>query len=238
MVKPTYDNAPDAPTRNSPTTFRTRMDAFLAWIPGFKTFVDAANTHIDSQADAAAASAGTATTQAGIATTQAGIATTKAGEAAASEAQVELMEAAVIASTGIDVSAFNIGDLLQVVDDGAGGKELAMSAQRLENSASFTGTTPSLDLAADQYHHGTLTGNTTFTFDVSGFGTLSGNAIFFVLEITQDSTVRTITFPASVEWDNGDPPDVPAEDATAVYAFISRDGGTTWRGVQSGAAFS
>lgn len=160
------------------------------------------------------------------------------GEIDAIKEQIDLQEAAVIAATGLDVSAFNIGDLLQVVDDGAGGKELAMSAQRLENSAPFTGATPSLDIAADQYHHGTLTGNTTFTFDVSGFGALSGSALFFALEVTQDSTLRTITFPASVEWDGGTPPDVPVEDATALYTFASRDGGTTWRGALIGSAFA
>ena len=90
--------------------------------------------------------------------------------------QIDLQEAAVVASTGIDVSTYNIGDLLQVVDNGAGGKTLAMSGQRLENSGPFTGTTPSLDIASKQYHHGTLTGNATFTFDVSGFGAAGDHA--------------------------------------------------------------
>lgn len=214
------------------------MDAFLAWMPGLKTFVDAANTHIDSQADAAAGSASTATTQAGIATTKAGEALASANAAEDSETQVELMEAAVVASTGLDVSAYNIGDLLQVVDDGAGGKELAMAAQRLENSVAFSGTAPSLNIAADQYHHGPLTGNTTFTFNVAGFGALSGNAIFFVLEITQDSTARTITFPASVQWNEDTPPDAPPVNAKAAYTFASRDGGTTWLGSLYGVGFA
>jgi len=161
-----------------------------------------------------------------------------ADNAAESEGQVELMEASVVAATGLDVSAFNIGDLLQVIDDGAGGKELAMSAQRLENSVAFSGATPSLNIANDQCHHGTLTGATTFTFNVADFGTIANSAIFFVLEITQDSTLRTITFPASVEWDGAIAPDAPAVNAKAAYTFASRDGGTTWLGSQYGAAFA
>ena len=154
------------------------------------------------------------------------------------EDNVELMEAAVVESTGLDVSLFNIGDLLQVVDVGSGVKGLELSAQRLENSVAFTGTTPSLNIANDQYHYGTLTGNTTFTFNVADFGALSGNVIFFMLEITQDSTLRTITFPASVEWRNGLAPDAPATDATSLYTFATRDGGTTWRASYVGTGFA
>jgi hypothetical protein len=234
---PTVDPLPTAPSRSSPSLFRVLMDAFLASMVTFETQLNTFRTWMNTTAGQVFDNAGEAAASATTATTKAGEASDSADAAAASETQAALSAAAAGAASPVDVSAQNFGDLLQVVDDGAGGKELAMSAQRLENSASFTGTTPSLDIAADQYHHGTLTGNTTFTFDVSGFGAISGNAIFFVLEITQDSTLRTITFPASVDWDDGTAPDTPAINTKSVYTFATRDGGTTWLGVQSGTAF-
>lgn len=197
-----------------------------------------------SSASAAAASASGASTSAVNAAASAVTATEKAGEAlqsasdaADSETQAALSAAAAGAASPIDLASSNIGDLLQVIDIGGGTKGLAMSAQRLENSVAFTGATPSLNIANDQYFHGTLTANTTFTFDTAGLGATSVNAIFFALEITQGATPYTITFPAA-EWNGGSPPDAPEASATALYVFTSPDGGSTWRGVQAGAAFS
>jgi len=100
---------PTPPSRNDPTNFATRADAFLGALPTFATEANA--LAVEANADAAAAAqsaidatnngaaqvalaaaqagvattqAGISTTQAGIATTQAGIATTKAAEASAS----------------------------------------------------------------------------------------------------------------------------------------------------------
>jgi hypothetical protein len=231
-AQPDLDALPVAPSRgDAPSVFRTRADAFVAALVSFRTQLVAVADWITSTAaevyDNAVEAAASASSASG-----------DAAAAAISETNAAASAAAAGDASPVDLSSSNIGDLLQVIDVGSGVKGLAMSAQRLENSAAFTGTTPSLDIAADQYHHGALTGNTTFTFDVSGFGALSGNVVFFALEVTQDSTPRTITFPASVEWDKGIAPDAPDADETAIYAFTTRDGGTTWRGVQSGRAFS
>ena len=78
MAKPTYDNAPDAPSRQAPATFRTRMDAFLAWMPGFKTFVDDANTHIDTQLSGADTAASNASSSASAASSSASSAASSA----------------------------------------------------------------------------------------------------------------------------------------------------------------
>jgi len=106
----------------------------------------------------------------------------------------------------------------------------------IETVGIFSGTTPSLDLATAQYFSGTLTGNTTFTFDYSGITLTTNDAYGFLLEITQDSTARTITFPTSVDWDIS-PPSAPAANDKSLYAFVTRNGGTTWLGKQIGSDF-
>ena len=241
MTKPTKPTAVDGPTLDdaaNPEVFSTKTFDWVEYTPLAVDFMAESNDYVEgltAEVDADATAVEISRAQVVLLEGQA---SDHADAAAESETQAALFAVAAGAASPIDLASSNIGDLLQVIDDDAGGKELAMSAQRLENSASFTGTTPSLDIAADQYHHGTLTGNTTFTFDVSGFGTISGNAIFFVLEITQDSTIRTITFPASVQWRNGLAPDTPATNATSLYTFMSRDGGATWRASYVGTGFA
>jgi hypothetical protein len=80
---------PDAPSRQDPSTFSTKADAFLGALPTFGTEANALATAVNADQVTASTAATTATTQAGIAataantaTTQAGIAETAAGEAA------------------------------------------------------------------------------------------------------------------------------------------------------------
>lgn len=78
---------PTPPSREDPTNFATRADAFLGALPTFQSEANALQTDVNSKQTTASTAATTATTQAGIATTQAGIATTQAGIA---QAQVAL----------------------------------------------------------------------------------------------------------------------------------------------------
>lgn len=78
---------PTPPSRNDPSNFATRADAFLGALPTFATEANALASDVNDDA-------ATSTTQAGIATTQAGIATTKAGEAAASASAASASAAA------------------------------------------------------------------------------------------------------------------------------------------------
>ena len=78
------------PSRQDPSNFAARADAFLTALPTFGTEANAVAAEVITNKNTAVSSANTATTQAGIATaaastatTQAGIATTKAGEAQA-----------------------------------------------------------------------------------------------------------------------------------------------------------
>lgn len=78
---------PTPPSREDPTNFATRADAFLGALPTFQSEANALQTDVNTKQTTASTAATTATTQAGIATTQAGIATTQAGIA---QAQVAL----------------------------------------------------------------------------------------------------------------------------------------------------
>ena len=91
------DQVPTPPTRDDPTNFDSRGDAFVASFPKLVTQMNEAielvnnciasiNAAIAAGLANAANNATTATTQAGVATTQAGIATTKASEASSSAA--------------------------------------------------------------------------------------------------------------------------------------------------------
>jgi len=97
-----------------------------------------------------------------------------------------------------------------------------------EDYDALSGTTPTIDVDTGGGFSLTTSGNTTFTF--SSF--TSGVSCGFVLELTAGGT-HTITWPASVDWAGGTAPDAPASGETNIYVFWSRDGGTTWYGVQS-----
>jgi len=107
---------PTPPSRDDPTNFATRADAFLGALPDFATEANALQVDVNAKQVTATTQAGIATTQAGIATTQAGIATTQAGLAAdqvvlaaaqvdLAEDQVALAEAQAIAAAASAASA-------------------------------------------------------------------------------------------------------------------------------------
>lgn len=70
---------PTPPSRQDPSNFAARADAFLGALPTFTTEANALAADVNNKQVTATNAANTATTQAGIATTQAGIATTQAG---------------------------------------------------------------------------------------------------------------------------------------------------------------
>jgi hypothetical protein len=87
-------------------------------------------------------------------------------------------------------------------------------------------TSGTVDLSTGNYFAETLAGNTTYTFSNPG------DVQSFQMEITGASTY-TITWPASVEWNNGTTPDVPAAGKTDVFTFVTNDTGTTYIGLQT-----
>lgn len=131
-------------------------------------------------------------------------------------------------------------DVALLIDDPSGTPvakkaTLAAISKAIEHafqSHGNTGTTETIDVANGVWHAVTLDDNCTFTFTSPA----SGSDYSFILEVTEDGTGgRTVAWPGSVAWPGGV---TPAHDTTAgtttIYGFMTRDGGTTWYGVQLG----
>jgi len=81
----------------------------------------------------------------------------------------------------------------------------------------------------------TLTADQDTTFVFSNPSD-TGSSCAFTLIWTQDSSDRTITWPATVDWAGGAAPDVTSGAAKIdVYTFFTLDAGTIWYGFQAGA---
>jgi len=79
-----------------------------------------------------------------------------------------------------------------------------------------------------------LTENVTYTFSNPA---ASGRASAFVLKIIQDSSARTITWPASVDWPAATAPTLTStNNGVDVFVFFTIDGGTTYYGFVAGQA--
>jgi hypothetical protein len=98
-----------------------------------------------------------------------------------------------------------------------------------EDYDALSGTSVTADPDAGGAFSLTMTGNTTFTFGAPGLG--SGVSTGFILQLTGNGS--TVTWPGSVDWAGGTAPDAPASGETDIYVFWTRDGGSTWYGVQS-----
>ena len=129
-----------------------------------------------------------------------------------------------------------IGFTTDNINFSAGGEtemQITTPGVRLTNSALhedydvLSGTSPSVDPNTGAAWSLTMTGNTTFTFGT----TTSGYSTGIVIELTGNGS--TVTWPSSVDWAGGTAPDAPASGETDIYVFWTRDGGTTWYGVQS-----
>lgn len=85
----------------------------------------------------------------------------------------------------------------------------------------------------DNFTH-TLSENVTYTFSNPA---ASGKVSIFSLKVTQDSTARTITWPASVDWASATAPTITTTSGGVdVFVFATYDGGTTYYGFTAGQA--
>lgn len=114
------------------------------------------------------------------------------------------------------------GQFLTVADGGGG------TVQAHGN----LGSTETIDLANGNYHWGTLDANCTFTFTVAA----DTKERWFTLELIENGTGGwSPTWPGSVVWLGGTaPPHTTTAGTTTIYAFFTRNGGSTWIGGQLG----
>jgi len=107
-----------------------------------------------------------------------------------------------------------------------------------ESFASVTSTSNAATIdceTANVFLH-TLTENTTFTFSNPP---ATGTAYGFTLKLVQDSTARTVTWPASVKWAAATAPTISTGSGEVdVFAFFTHDGGTSWYGFTAGQVLS
>jgi len=96
-----------------------------------------------------------------------------------------------------------------------------------------TGTV-TLDLNDGNVHSLTQTGNITIAFSNWPASGTNGS---ITLIAHHDSTERTWTWPASVVWPDGEPPDMSGTDTTTILTFTTINGGTTVYGFVAGQNF-
>jgi hypothetical protein len=97
-------------------------------------------------------------------------------------------------------------------------------------------TTQTCNLANGNYFRAAnATSTTTYVFSNPAS---SGTAFSFTLEIWMPTTPTAIVWPSSVKWAGGSAPDAAGNSETQIYGFITRDGGTKWRGFLGGSPFA
>ena len=137
------------------------------------------------------------------------------------------------------VGASQLQDGIPITMQGAllSGPELRDYAETSPAPAISAGAL-TLDLATGNVFDVTLTQNVTSL--ILGHPPAAGRAGSATLIVRQNAAGgRTLAWPGSMLWAGGMPPLVtPAANAVDLYAFITRDGGTTWFGFPGGQDFS
>ena len=113
-------------------------------------------------------------------------------------------------------------------------KQMPISGGVLENYTEKLTTVSasggSINLSLGNVFQHTPSGNRTYSIT----NAVSGVAHSFTLIVTMGSTVRTLTFPASVKWQGGEIPDMTTPSKTYILTFLTVNGGITWLGMFGG----
>lgn len=108
--------------------------------------------------------------------------------------------------------------------------------ESVNSIANASGTTD-IDLSAANMVEIEADGDITITFS-NVTSTPLGNSLLVRVYDDDASGPHTITWPASVEWDNGNTRDTVDSDGELEISLRSYDGGTTWKASRSGRDFS
>lgn len=127
----------------------------------------------------------------------------------------------VVANTITSSVPFDLDGLMAEINSKA--------SKAVETTQNVQTTTGTIALESDKSIYSiTPSENTTFTFDTTNLSISSAVAYTFELYVNM-STAYSLTFPASVTWQDGTAPDL---SSTGTYFLVFRtiDGGTTWLG--------
>lgn len=159
---------PTPPSRDDPTNFASRADAFLGALPTFATQANALAGEVNTYASTATTQASTATSAASTATTQAGLANTAKLAAQAAQAAAEAVVATIPEGTINDATTSTIGVWSSSkVSSELGGKASTSATQTFTAPQRATVTSDndlSFDLNATNNFSCTPTAGGTLTF--------------------------------------------------------------------------
>lgn len=100
---------------------------------------------------------------------------------------------------------------------------LDVNGAQVGNTIALSGVTPQIDCSLGNYFQ--ITTNADTTFSVINVPTTRSYTL--TLEIV--NTLGIITFFSGVSWPGGTPPTLTT-NKTHLFTFVTRDGGTKWRG--------
>lgn len=254
MAYPPISSLPTPPSRQRPSTFAAEGDAFLGALPTFQSQVNAAGTYIDGigaqvDADATIASAAAdAAVAASGATQWVSGASYDAGDVVWSPVDFQTYRAKTTHSgVSTDPSSdttnweqISLSNLSSYTGNvGITGEILADSYNETYSTVSSSSGVVNLSCEAGNVFQLTL------TEDVTDFNFTnpppSGVAYGLTLRVIQDSTARTITWPAAsdstVLWPAATAPTLSTGSGEVdVFVFFTHDGGTNWYGFVAGQA--
>jgi hypothetical protein len=105
----------------------------------------------------------------------------------------------------------------------------------VESAPTISSGTLTLDLANSMVFDVALNASVT-TLTISNVPATAARAISFVLILTADGTPRTVAWPASFRWANGNTaPSITSTNAKRdIFTFLSTDNGTSWNAFITG----
>lgn len=113
-------------------------------------------------------------------------------------------------------------------------KQMPISNGVLENYreklTTVSASAGSINLSLGNAFVHTPSGNITYSITDA----INGQAHSFTLIIHMGSTIRTLTFPATVKWQGGEIPDMSTANKTYVLTFLTINGGINWLGMFGG----
>lgn len=155
----------------------------------------------------------------------------------ASAADLNILDGATVTTAEInynDITTLGLTEASKVVTADANGVVSFDNGIIEESTALGTGANVTINLQDGTNFTHTLSEDVEYTFSNPA---ASGRVSAFTLKVTQDSTTRAITWPASVDWNEATAPTITTTSGGVdVFVFITYDGGTTYYGFTAGQA--